>query len=65
MVHEEPFALKAVIAIGALTLSTHVTSASMKPKFSGPIARRHYDNALRQYGKALRLMQEIHNQDDP
>lgn len=51
MAHEEPFARQAIIAIGALTMTTNVTAASMNPEFFGPIARRHYDYALRQYGK--------------
>ena len=58
--HEEDFARQAVIAIGALTKTTAIAAACTEGlDFLEQPARRHYDYALRQYGKALQLMQDI------
>lgn len=59
---EEPFARQAVVAIGALTKSTDVVADIVNPE-TLEAARSHYEYALQQYGKAVRLMQDISRQD--
>lgn len=62
--HEEAFARHVVIAIGALTKTTAVAASCKNgPGFLDVSARQHYDYALQQYGKALRLMQDIRHQE--
>lgn len=62
--HEEAFARQAAIAMGALTRATAEDAQHHEGRvFLEVSARLHYDYALEQYGKALRLMRGIRDQE--
>ena len=62
--HVEPFAGHCAVAIGALTKTNDITLGCLKVESLPPEARRHLTFALQQYGKSLKLMKAIVQQDD-
>jgi hypothetical protein len=62
--HEEPFVRDAIIAIAALNKSIGPTPVATDDGSFQDLACRHYEFALQQYGKALRVMRATITSDE-
>lgn len=62
--HEEPFVLDAIVAIAALSQSIGPTPAATDDGSFQDHACKHYEFALQQYGKALRVMRTAITSDE-